>query len=570
MKKQFFLFVTFLFAFSCGFNLSAQKPVEVQLRKSDLFGHVSKVVEGRLFAYEEWGEMKYRMDTAKVSWYDASGRKILSMSDRVISSYSYRQDGKIESISYSPRSFREGKYFGELGHIMPSTNSDVYNYTPEGRLISIELRNPVVDGCIKSDLRTALYFDQCIDLPYMCEGSVEDSYDYDHLTKIIFKYDLDGSYQVFMCDETGATRGKINVSTNGRRVANSWGLCEYDASGRLLSWGGQMVANNGVGKWSYLLGYDKKGNLAIETGKEDLVRDVDAVPWLKESANYYGATVFEYMYDDQGNWTRRIEYEIMYEGKKREKQMWGRIIEYDNFLDVNALNQSSKDLIEKNKAAEAQYVRNCFKERFLDDVGLYNTDWENVPLYDIEKIVATYKQYQKAVQEYQKNSDGWSRGEKKTKYKEIQSLGSQLYALMDITPGSSRADSKWYQWLAVIWSEFIKSGDDIPSNYFVAMDAVEKLSEIEGKRSSIAWHAMMYFSFYLPTCEALSQRGLSKGQAYTAVMLSGLEMETKAWTKDMLPSLADDDFMSELELKIQEYQREFKDYNKLRDDYYPR
>ena len=572
MKKNG-LFLSILFVFYCSFILSAQKPVEIQLMKSDLFGNVSKVVEGRLFGYEEWGEMKYKMDTSKVSWYDASGRKVLSMSNNVVCRYSYRSDGKIESISYSPRNIRgtmrDGQCFGKLDLILPSICSDIYNYSPDGRLISIELRNPVIDGIRQYDLRSDLFYDRCIDAPYECEDFVfAECYPYEKTAKIIFKYAPDESYQVIMCDETGATLRKTEVSSDGHVVLNSWGVCEYDSSGRLHSWGGEIRANNGVGKWNYMLGYDSKGNLAIQTGKEDLVKDVDAVPWIKEGANYYGATVFEYKFDVQGNWTERIEYEIKYDGKKSEREMWGRIIEYNKYLDINKLDQLGEDVIEKNKAAEAQYVVLRFRDRFLSDLNVFTTDVEGNPIYDIEKIIATYKQYQKALQNYQKDLDGWSQSERKTKYKEIQTLGSQLYALMDITPNSSNTNRQWYSWLAVIWSEYIESGDAIPSNYYVALDAVEKLSEIEGNRSSIVYNALAYFFFYLLDDDALSRKGLAKGQAYK-FNNAGLEMETKVWSVDMLLPLADNDFPSDFELKIQEYQREFKEINKLRDDYYP-
>ena len=562
--------IAVLLAFPCAINLSAQKPVEVQLAKSKLSGNVSKVVEGQLYEYEEWGETKHRMDTLKVSWYDISGRKVLSMSKSVVSQFFYRSDGKIESISYSPRNSRSGNYFGKLENLLPATSSDKYTYSPDGRLLSIVLNNPVEDGYKRTWLRADLYHDQCIEVPYECEADVlKSSYEYEKTAKIIFKYEPDGSYYSIMCDEEGSTTSKTGISSNGRLVVNDWGLCEYDDSGRLLSWGGEVKANNGVGKWNYLLGYDKKGNLAIQTGKENLVKDLDAVPWLKEAANYYGATVFEYKFDAQDNWTERAEYEILYNGMKSKKRMWGRIIEYGNYLDIESLKQSGKSLAEKNKAAETQYVINCFRIRFLDDAELDITNWEGVPIYDIERITASYKQYQKAVQDYQENSEGQSKKERKAKYKEIQALGSEVYALAGINPDSRNADSKWYQWLAVIWSEYIESEDDIPSNIYVALDAIEKLSEIEGKRSLIVWDAMMYFYNYLLNDNDLSLKGLTKGQAYKAHG-AGLEMGTKVWTRDMLLPLADIDFLQQLNDKRKEFEREFKDKNNLRNDYLPR
>ena len=568
--KQKSLCLAVLLVFSCAINLSAQKPVEVQLAKSKLSGNVSKVVEGRLYEYEEWGETKYKMDTLKVSWYDISGRKVLSMGKNVVSLFSYRPDGKIESISYSPRNSRSGDCFGKLEYLLPVVSSDVYTYSSDGRLLSIVLNNPVDEnGYKQTGMRSSLYYDQCIEVPYECEAEVLDEcYAYERTARIVFKYESDGSYHSIMCDENGATIKKTGISSNGRLVVNNWGLCEYDASGRLLSWGGEVKANNGVAKWSYLLGYDKKGNLAIQTGKEDLVKDIDAVPWLKEAANYYGATVFEYKFDARDNWTECTEYEILYNGKKSKKKMWGRIIEYGNYLDIESLKQSGKNLAEKNKAAAAQYVINCFRNRFLDDADLNTTNWDGVPLYDIEKITASYKQYQKAVQDYLKNSEVLSSKEKKAKYKEIQTLGSDVYALAGIDPDSRNANSRWYQWLAVIWSECIESEDEIPSNVYVALDAVEKISEINGKRSSIVWDAMMYFYFYLLDDNDLSLKGLTKGKTYKAHG-AGLEMETKVWSRDMLLTLADSDFSREFIFKIQDFEREFKANNNLRDDYLP-
>jgi len=558
------LLLAILAAFPFSINLSAQMPVQIQLAKSELSGNVSKVVEGRLYEYEEWGETKYKMDTSKVSWYDASGRKVLSMGKRVVSRYSYNQDGKISKISYSPRTSHSSNYFGELGTVLPATSADVYNYSAEGRLMSIDFKDPVEDGYRRHDIRSDLYYDNCIDVPYVCEAdALEESSDYVYTVKIVFKYAPDGSYQVIMCDEEGASRRKTGVSSDGHLVVNSWGVCEYDDSGRLLSWGGEIVANNGVGKWSYMLGYDKKGNLAIKTGKEDLVRNVDKVPWLKESAKYYGATVYEYKVDASGNWTVCTEYDILRDGSKREKDSWGRIIEYDNFLDVKALAQSREDLVNKNKVAEADYVIDCFRNRFFHDLELDVTDWEGRPVYDIEKIVAAYMQYQQAMQDYQNNSDGWSKSEKREKYKEIQALGSQIYALAKIS-----STSEWYQWLAFIWSEYIKPEDDIHSNIYVAMDAVEKLFEINGKRSSITWNALMYLYFFLPDDGDLAQKGVVKGDFYKAHG-SGLVMETKVWSKDMVTKLADDDFMWNFTEKIKDFQREFKAENRLRDDYCP-
>ena len=99
--KQSYLYLAFaLFIFS-ALNLPAQRPIELQLTKSKVFGNVSKVAEGRLLLYEEWGEWKSKLDTTRVVWYDANGRRILSRGKSVVSQYSYLPDGKVSRISYS-------------------------------------------------------------------------------------------------------------------------------------------------------------------------------------------------------------------------------------------------------------------------------------------------------------------------------------------------------------------------------------------------------------------------------------------------------------------------------------
>lgn len=568
MKQSYSLFTAALFIFS-ALNLAAQKPIELQLTKSKVYGNVSKVTEGRLLFYEEWGELKSKMDTKRVIWYDANGRRILSRGERVVSQYSYLPDGKLSRVSYSWASDPIGD---ELGILKPAVASDTYSYSSDGKLKSITFNDPLQDGHRSTDIRNALYYDNGLDYPYECEAEVADeAYHYSQTTKIVFSYAADGSYQVILCDANGRTLAKSGVSSDGHLVLNSWGLCEYNQSGRLLAWGGQAEANNGAAKWSYRLGYDKRENLVIESGREDLVKEVDKAPWLTESAKYYGADVFEYEYDDNGNWTKRTHYEIGYDGKKIEKYVWGRTIEYGKYLDLNAMAKGSDSLAEKNKAEETEYVVQRFKDNLLEReyfIQRFNTlDYETgKPIHDMDKIVSVYKQYQSALNEYQMNSDAWSKPEKKSKYKEIQTLGSQLYELADFNSYSNDANEQWYELLSLIWGIYMKPDDDINSNIYVALDALEKLSEIDDNLS-FTRNSLMYYVFLIPTDNVLSEKGLTPGQEYKAHS-SGLEMNTKAWTIDMLK--LDHDFYADFNSKVYEFQYEFKETHNLNDNYLPK
>ena len=562
--KQSYLYLAFaLFIFS-ALNLPAQRPIELQLTKSKVFGNVSKVAEGRLLLYEEWGEWKSKLDTTRVVWYDANGRRILSRGKSVVSQYSYLPDGKVSRISYS---WASGPIGGELDYLKPAVASDTYSYTSDGKLKSITFNDPIQDGYRSTDIRNALYYDIGLDYPYECEAEVADeAYHYSQTTKIVFNYAADGSYQVILCDANGRTLAKSGVSSDGRLVLNTWGLCEYNQSGRLLAWGGQAEANNGAAKWSYRLGYDKRENLVIESGREDLVKEVDKAPWLTESAKYYGADVFDYEYDDKGNWIKRTHYEIGYGGKKIEKYVWGRIIEYGKYLDLNAMAQGSDSLAERNKAKESEYVIQCFKDLLYERESLNTTNYDGDPVYDMDKIVPVYIQYQSALNDYQTHSDSWSKPEKKNRYKEIQTLGSQLYELAGINANNSYSNVQWYELLSLIWGMYMKPDDDIRSNIYVALDALEKLSEIQDNLS-FARYSLMYYVFLIPTDDVLSEKGLTPGQAFKAHS-SGLEMNTKAWTIDMLK--LDHDFYADFSSKVQEFQYEFKETHNLNDNYLPK
>lgn len=563
MKQSFFLLTAALFIFS-ALNLAAQKPVELQLTKSKIYGNVSKVTEGRLMFYEEWGESKSKMYTNRVTWYDANGRRILSRGERVVSQYSYLPDGRISRVSYS---WASGPIGEELEYLKPEVASDTYFYTSNGKLGSITFNDPIQDGYRSTDIRNALYYDNCLDYPYECEAGVADeAYQYSQTTKIVFNYAADGSYQVILCDADGKTRAKSGVSSDGRLVLNSWGLCEYDQSGRLLAWGGQAEANNGAAKWSYRLGYDKRENLVIESGKEDLVKEVDKAPWLTESAKYYGADVFEYEYDDKGNWTKRTHYEIDYGGKKNEKYVWGRTIEYGKYLDLNAKTKGGDSLAESNKAEESEYVTQRFKELLFERENLNTTDFNGNPVHDMDKIVSVYIQYQSALNDYQMNSDAWPKSEKKNKYKEIQTLGSQLYELAGINGNDSYANEQWYKLLSLIWGMYMKPDDDISSNIYVALDALEKLSEINDNLS-FTRYSLMYYAYLIPDNKVRSEKGLTPGQAYKAHS-SGLEMNTKAWTIDMFK--IDPNFYADFYSRVTEFQNEFKETHNLNDNYLPK
>ena len=512
--KKFLLVAVFLVT---AVQLFAEKPYKVQLGKTVLRGNVSKVVEGNIRFYEEWGEVKQRMDTMRVSLYDDNGRMILSIGRRAVSKYSYLSDGRVSKIDYFSK--KNGP-FEELPLMIDPKFTDLYEYEANGRIKSITLISPERGtGEYYGEVRSALYYDGLIGVPYEIEDCLgDDSYKYQYeCSKIIYKYNSDDTYGVYVCNEQGKTIYKNDVLKDGQIVINSWGACAYDERGRLIEYGAQVVANNGAFSYHHYLGYNNKGDLAIESGKELGTKEIDIAPWLSTEYSYSGDRLFEYEYDAEGNWITRKEYEVVNRDIKKETGVYGRIIEYGNFFDLDALLKRQDNQVKAAIRAENEYVEQQFAQ-------LRPTRYDDLDMF---KIVEKYKEYQGRSQEYANNSASWSRSEKKAKYKEIQLLGSELLSLANLR---SYELGEWYVLLAYIWGDFLGSTDKIASNYWVAMDALDAAEEARYSGSAIEDLRMKY-NRKMPSSSSLEKLGLTEGQEFTA-HCSGLETPTKVRIKD--------------------------------------
>lgn len=512
MKK---LLMTTIVMAILAFPSFAQYAYQLQLQKTKLQGNVSKVIEGKLKYYEEWGEMKVKMDTVRISFYDKDGRRLVSFgSHNIVRKYSY-QNGRISRIDY----YRNGWEIGKINTTFPlfqnSECSDIYEYRDDGKLASITMTCPIdEDGILQTSIRESMYDEGYPDCIYDYEDRLNNSWRSAHLSKIIYKYNSDGTYEVIGCDYQGKTVFKNAVKEKGTLVGNSWGVCIYDNDGRLQVFGDEWNADNGSVKYAIYLGYNKKGDLAIKSTREVGIKEIEIAPWLSATYSYSGDTVFEYEYDKNGNWIRRTEFETRADGKRKNELHFGRIIEYGNYIDLDALQKAKLDEFEAAKRAEDEYVKSRFAQ-------LIPVRFEGL---EMETIVETYLLYEKCKQEYANNSESWSKSERKKKYQEIQALGSKIFSLAGIRETDT---GMWYLLLAYIWEDFLVSEDGVASNYWVALDALDA-AEKNGNRD---YNLMIKCQYMMPSSKELAKAGLRDGQAYIA-HCSQIETPTKVRFKD--------------------------------------
>lgn len=362
----------------------------------NLKGNVSTVEYFYKHVTEEWGEEKTVMSPSRRFYFNPLGNlvyaQILGVSEwyddytnetAVTKQYQYDGSGKLVTVMYyHAQGELPNSGIKEIGGFPEKAE---YEYDSSGRLHSITYYRLDSNGWRINHG----YFS-----PYRGDEFDPQS-GYSEGAKEVWNFTADGFTHI-VCDEEGRTIVREVATENGKKVDGRGGISIYDDAGHLLARGGSFVASNGAASYAEYFGYNKQGDLVIESSNADAQKQLNTMPWLKASYNRHGDYFYEYVYDDHGNWIERKKFKTM--NGNREPQLENtlvRVIGYDSFdffekdqKERNSRYDTAKDLL--NTAID---LFNSYKSEKDTDKGLeaYRSA-KSVLEYDIPDLndVANY------------------------------------------------------------------------------------------------------------------------------------------------------------------------------------
>lgn len=378
-KKKYYVVLLLCIPFT---NLFGQSSFSDR-QKENIKGDVSCFTEMREWVVEEWGEEKYERDTLRRIFFNTKGNYEIqqfhegSGAEYVTKFFNNDDSGRVSFVEYwevmnTLYSDTGGSVIGHGSFSIPLAfkgrfqGRDSYEYDDNGRLKTISWANDMYN--------------------FRGNGASDERFE-SSAVKDVYVYKQDG-YSIVICDRNGRTISKKEFSDNGRKMTQGAFTYIYDDDGHLLSYGGTIVAANGAASgWEYY-GYNNNGDLAIVTSRAEAIKEIDIAPWLANDYKYSGELVYEYEYDDQGNWIRRKEYKTTPRGKSLEKTLF-RQYEYGKY-DIDKGNRSNEttQLIDEaidyyNKAVEDNDLDALYKasENAQKVLDMHNYEDEGLAHY---------------------------------------------------------------------------------------------------------------------------------------------------------------------------------------------
>ena len=279
------------------------QPVKTDWQKENLKGNVSKVEMFKKTVIEEWGEEKDVLTPLQTAYYNEHGNLVFIVyaipngKDYTIcrsKKFSYDSSGRLVSVHiFIPESY--STFSSPVKD--DSQELDEYEYDSSGRLRSISYFN-TQNGKHSMEF----LYDLAEYRPYQYDNRADT-----HIAKEIWTYTSDGFKHAY-CDNQGKTRKKEIVSENGKVLEDDWGRSIFDNDGRILARGGTIVAGNGSATYGQYYGYNKNGDLVIESSKAIGQKEIDSMPWLSATYNSHNDIYYEYTYDSSNNWIERKKY----------------------------------------------------------------------------------------------------------------------------------------------------------------------------------------------------------------------------------------------------------------------
>jgi len=399
-------------AISC-LALSAQTQ-KTDLELDNLKGNVSKVSAFKRTVIEEWGEEKEVLTSIYCSYYNEKGF------------FTFRRYKLDEDPSYFGGATKRYEYdaSGRLSQVLyylPKTNNDI---------ISIDTNAPQVKAVYEYDgqgrIRYISYYQTESSTWQMSSyyrygyyrGREIDTDDHRYEAKEIWVYTADG-YKHSICDKDGKTLKKEVYTENGKMMEDEWGLSVFDNAGRLIARGGTITANNGAVSYGYYYGYNKQGDLAIESKREVGQKEIEIMPWLSAEYNYHGDHFYEYTYDVHGNWIERKKFKTLNGNRKPElEEDIVRKIEYGQY---GALNNSSISGMNGSVAASPTIVIGEAKMSRLADILSNGSQAFTDFTSEIDHLSS----------EYEKNKDKWTAAIRESKAAQLAQIKEQTGGMLD-------------------------------------------------------------------------------------------------------------------------------------------
>lgn len=353
----------------------------------NLKGNVSTVEYFYKHIKEEWGEEKTVLSPSRRFYFNPSGNlvyaQLLGISEwyedytnetAVTKQYLYDPSGKLTTVMYY-HAKGELPNSGSIDNLGSREKAE-YEYDSSGRLHSITYYRSLAgsEWTINSGYN---YYNvrgyECDPQSGYYEGAKE-----------VWNYTADGFTHI-ICDHNGMTRVKEVATEKGKKVDGRGGISIYDDAGHLLARGGSFVASNGAASYAEYFGYNKQGDLVIESSNADAQKQIEIMPWLKASYNRHGDIFYEYVYDDHGNWIER---------KKFKTQNGNREPILENTL-VRVIGYDSFDYFEKAADQAAQKQDNEVQNALEDLMGKFN---DYVSDMEPEKGLLAYQAAKKALE----------------------------------------------------------------------------------------------------------------------------------------------------------------------------
>lgn len=355
------------------------------LKRMNLKGNVATVEFFYKHVTEEWGEEKTVLSPTRRFYFNPSGNlvyaQILGVSEwydsyadetAVTKQYQYDGSGRLVTVMYyHAKGEMPNSGIKEIGGFPEKA---VYEYDASGRLHSITNYRFDSDGWV---IDHGYYF------PYRGEEYNEQS-GYSEGAKEVWNYTADGFTHI-VCDNEGRTLVREVATEKGKKVDGRGGISIYDDAGRLVACGGSFVASNGAASYSEYFGYNKQGDLVIESSNADAQKQIEIMPWLKASYNRHGDYFYQYVYDDHGNWIERKKFKTL--NGNREPILENtlvRVIGYDSF-----------DYFERAADQAAKQQDNEVQNALGDLLDKYN---DYVSEMDPEKGLLAYRAAKKALE----------------------------------------------------------------------------------------------------------------------------------------------------------------------------
>ncbi len=333
----------------------------------NLKGNVSTVEYFYKHVTEEWGEEKTVLSPSRRFYFNPSGNlvyaQILGESEwyddytnetAVTKQYQYDGSGKLVTVMYyHAQGELPNSGIKEIGGFPEKAE---YEYDSSGRLHSITYYRLDSNGWRINHG----YFS-----PYRGDEFDPQS-GYSEGAKEVWNFTADGFTHI-VCDEEGRTIVREVATENGKKVDGRGGISIYDDAGHLLARGGSFVASNGAASYAEYFGYNKQGDLVIESSNAAVQKQLNTMPWLKASYNRHGDFFYEYVYDDHGNWIERKKYKTL-NGNREPKleNTMVRVIEYGQFGNLNASSEAPKSI--GNPLADQLYLSDEKKEEITESV----------------------------------------------------------------------------------------------------------------------------------------------------------------------------------------------------------